>query len=82
MGIKEQGLATQPAPLRAGTQNTSSNDIGDITWVVPTGSVRFPLAVLGVQAHHWTAGITPTMSIAHKALSLARKSSRRPCSIS
>src|SRR4051812_31478689 len=48
MGIKEQGLATQPAPLRAGTQNTSSNDIGDITWVVPTGSVRFPSAVLGV----------------------------------
>ena len=66
MGIKEQGLATQASPLRAGTQNTSSNDIGDITWVVPTGTVRFPSAVLGVQAHHWTAGITPTMSIAHK----------------
>ncbi len=73
MGIKEQGLATQPAPLRAGTQNTSSNDIGDITWVVPTGSVRFPSAVLGVQAHHWTAGITPTMSIAHKGAVVGAK---------
>ena len=73
MGIKEQGLATQPAPLRAGTQNTSSNDIGDITWVVPTGSVRFPSAVLGVQPHHWTAGITPTMSIAHKGAVVGAK---------
>jgi aminobenzoyl-glutamate utilization protein B len=66
LGIKEEGLATQISPLRAGTQNTSSNDIGDITWNVPTGTMRFPAAVLGVQAHHWTAGITPTMSIAHK----------------
>ena len=73
MGIKEQGLATQASPLRAGTQNTSSNDIGDITWVVPTGTVRFPSAVLGVQAHHWTAGITPTMSIAHKGAVVGAK---------
>jgi len=73
MGIKEQGLATQASPLRAGTQNTSSNDIGDVTWVVPTGTVRFPSAVLGVQAHHWTAGITPTMSIAHKGAVVGAK---------
>jgi aminobenzoyl-glutamate utilization protein B len=73
MGIKEQGLATQASPLRAGTQNTSSNDIGDITWVVPTGTVRFPSAVLGVQAHHWTAGITPTMSIAHEGAVVGAK---------
>src|SRR4029077_4547145 len=73
MGIKEQGLATQSFPLRAGTQNTSSNDIGDVTWVVPTGTVRFPSAVLGVQAHHWTAGITPTMSIAHKGAVVGAK---------
>ena len=73
LGIKEAGLATQPAPLRAGTQNTSSNDIGDITWNVPTGTLRFPSAVLGVQAHHWTAGITPTLSIAHKGAVVGAK---------
>src|SRR5581483_11335776 len=60
------GLRTQPLPLQPGRQNSSSNDIGDITWVVPTGTLRFPSAVPGVQAHHWSAGITPTMSIAHK----------------
>jgi aminobenzoyl-glutamate utilization protein B len=47
-------------------QNSSSNDIGDITWVVPTGTIRFPAVVPGIQAHHWSAGITPTMSIGHK----------------
>jgi aminobenzoyl-glutamate utilization protein B len=29
--------------------------------------------VPGVQAHHWTAGITPTMSIAHKGAVVGAK---------
>jgi aminobenzoyl-glutamate utilization protein B len=66
LGKKEDGLPTKVEPLQAARQNSSSNDIGDITWVVPTGTVRFPVVVPGVQPHHWTAGITPTMSIAHK----------------
>jgi len=70
---KEEGLPTKVLPLQAGRQNSSSNDIGDVTWVVPTGSVRFPSAVPGVQAHHWTAGITPTMSIAHKGAVVGAK---------
>ncbi len=63
---KEIGLPTKVLPLAPGRQNSSSNDIGDITWVVPTGIVRFPSVVPGIQAHHWSAGITPTMSIGHK----------------
>jgi len=66
MGRKEIGLPTKALPLAPGRQNSSSNDIGDITWVVPTGSVRFPSVVPGIQAHHWSAGITPAMSIGHK----------------
>src|SRR5512132_3424449 len=56
LGAKEQGLPVKPLPLQPGRQNSSSNDIGDITWNVPTGTLRFPSAVPGVQAHHWTAG--------------------------
>ena len=66
MGQKEVGLPTKVLPLAPGRQNSSSNDIGDITWVVPTGTIRFPSVVPGIQAHHWSAGITPTMSIGHK----------------
>lgn len=63
---KEIGLPTKALPLAPGRQSSSSNDIGDITWVVPTGIVRFPSVVPGIQPHHWSAGITPTMSIGHK----------------
>jgi aminobenzoyl-glutamate utilization protein B len=73
LGRKEEGLPTKVAPLQAARQNSSSNDIGDITWVVPTGTVRFPVVVPGVQAHHWTAGITPAMSIAHKGAVVGAK---------
>ena len=73
LGKKEAGLPTKVAPLQTARQNSSSNDIGDITWVVPTGTVRFPVVVPGVQAHHWTAGITPTMSIAHKGAVIGAK---------
>jgi aminobenzoyl-glutamate utilization protein B len=73
LGKKEEGLPTKIEPLRASRQNSSSNDIGDITWVVPTATVRFPVVVPGVQGHHWTAGITPTMSIAHKGAVVGAK---------
>jgi aminobenzoyl-glutamate utilization protein B len=73
LGRKEIGLPTKVEPLQAARQNSSSNDIGDVTWVVPTGTVRFPVVVPGVHAHHWTAGITPTMSIAHKGAVVGAK---------
>jgi aminobenzoyl-glutamate utilization protein B len=41
--------------------------------VVPTAPVRFPSAIPGVQAHHWTAGIAPTTSIAHKGAVIGAK---------
>jgi len=70
---KDVGLPTNVLPLQPGRQNSSSNDIGDITWNVPTGTVRFPSVVPGIQAHHWSAGITPTMSIAHKGALIGSK---------
>src|SRR5262249_60191269 len=73
LGRKEIGLSTKVEPLQAARQNSSSNDIGDVTWVVPTGTLRFPVVVPEVQAHHWTAGITPTMSIAHKGAVVGAK---------
>jgi aminobenzoyl-glutamate utilization protein B len=73
LGRKEEGLPTKVQPLVASRQNSSSNDIGDITWVVPTATVRFPVVVPGVQPHHWSAGITPTMSIAHKGALVGAK---------
>lgn len=70
---QEAGLRTQVLPLVAGRQNSSSNDIGDITWVVPSATVRFPAVVPGIQPHHWSAGITPATSIGHKGAVVGAK---------
>jgi aminobenzoyl-glutamate utilization protein B len=60
------GLRTAPVPLGGRTQAASSNDNGDVTWVVPAGSVNFPSSVPGIEYHEWKAAVTPVSSISHK----------------
>jgi len=73
VGAADVGLHTQIRPFRAGTQTTASNDIGDITWNIPTGVLSFPSSVPGVLYHHWKAAITPTMPLAHKGMVVGAK---------
>jgi aminobenzoyl-glutamate utilization protein B len=68
MGKPEIGLAAKPVPFGGRPQSAASNDNGDVTWVVPTGAMAFPSSVPGIQYHFWAAGVTPTMSIAHKGM--------------
>ncbi len=63
---KEIGLTTKPTPLRQAVQSTSSNDSGDVTWIVPHGRVTFPSNIPGVPFHHWAAAVAEATSIAHK----------------
>jgi aminobenzoyl-glutamate utilization protein B len=60
------GLETKVTPLGGRPQATSSNDNGDVSWVVPAGSLNFPSAIPGIGAHEWKAAVFPTSSIAHK----------------
>src|ERR1700730_12397189 len=60
------GLRTSPVPLGARTQSSSSNDNGDVSWVVPAGILNFPSSVPGIEYHEWHAAITPVSSISHK----------------
>src|SRR5215475_10415244 len=60
------GLRTAPVPLGGRAQAASSNDNGDVTWVVPAGSVNFPSSVPGIEYHEWKAAVTPVSSISHK----------------
>jgi aminobenzoyl-glutamate utilization protein B len=73
VGAKEIGLSTQVRPFEAGGQTTASNDIGDITWNVPTGVLTFPASAPGVIYHHWKAAVTPTSSFAHKGMVVGAK---------
>ncbi|HEY7299750.1 MAG TPA: amidohydrolase [Xanthobacteraceae bacterium] len=60
------GLHTGVTPLGGRPQAASSNDNGDVSWVVPAGSLNFPSAIPGIAAHEWHAAVFPTSSISHK----------------
>jgi aminobenzoyl-glutamate utilization protein B len=60
------GLRTDPVRLGGRAQATSSNDNGDVSWVVPAGMVNFPASVPGIGYHEWKAAVTPVSSISHK----------------
>ena len=60
------GLKTETTKLGGRRQATSSNDNGDVSWVVPAGLVNFPASVPGIGYHEWKAAVTPVSSISHK----------------
>jgi aminobenzoyl-glutamate utilization protein B len=66
LGVKVEGLHTRISPLRESRQGASSNDAGEVTWIVPTGRVTFPSNIPNIPNHHWAAGVAPATSIAHK----------------
>jgi aminobenzoyl-glutamate utilization protein B len=50
-----------------------SDDIGDISWKVPTVTMRFPSNIPGLQGHHWSNAITMATPIAHKGVTAGAK---------
>jgi aminobenzoyl-glutamate utilization protein B len=63
------GIVEPPKMLQGG----ASDDIGDVSWVVPTVVLRYPANVTGVPFHHWTAGIAAATPIAHKGATAGAK---------
>lgn len=61
------GLRETVTPLTGpARQSLSSNDCGDISWVVPMGRVWFPSNIPHASFHHWSAGAALATAIAHK----------------
>jgi len=68
---RESGLATEPfklAPPVAAPRSGGSDDIGDVSWVVPTISIRYPANIPGLPGHHWADAIAMATPIAHKGV--------------
>jgi len=78
LGVNEEGLATQvdeleaPAPIERQTGG-GSDDIGDISWNVPTTTLRFPSNVPGTPGHNWSNAIAMATPIAHKGATAGAK---------
>jgi aminobenzoyl-glutamate utilization protein B len=73
VGVRVAGLNTRATALGQRGQSASSNDNGDVTWVVPSASLSFPASVPGVGYHNWQAAVTPTSTIAHKGMIVGAK---------
>jgi aminobenzoyl-glutamate utilization protein B len=58
----EEGLAANQ-PTGGG-----SDDIGDVSWVVPTVTLRYPANMPGGPGHNWANGIAMATPIAHKGV--------------
>ena len=45
-----------------------SDDIGDISWNMPTVTLRYPSNIPGLPGHNWSSGIASATPIAHKGV--------------
>jgi aminobenzoyl-glutamate utilization protein B len=75
---RETGLDTTVEPIGRGVhpdQNRGggSDDIGEIAWVVPTVTLRFPSNIPGLPGHHWSNAIAMATPIAHKGATAGAK---------
>ncbi len=50
-----------------------SDDIGDISWVAPTITLRYPSNVEGLPGHHWSRAMAMATPIAHKGATAGAK---------
>ncbi|MDT8367804.1 MAG: amidohydrolase [Longimicrobiales bacterium] len=69
MGSEPEGLATSASGVSGPPERRNSggsDDIGDVSWTVPTITLRFPSNIRGLPGHHWSNAITMATPIAHK----------------
>lgn len=50
-----------------------SDDIGDVTWTVPSVTLRFPSNIPGLPGHNWTDAIAMATPVAHKGATAGAK---------
>ncbi len=60
-------LDTLEGPVKF-TWGNGSDDIGDISWNVPTVVLGYPSNIPGTPGHHWADGIAMATPIAHKGV--------------
>ena len=67
----QNGLATELARLGGPTPDEDnrgggSDDIGDVSWTVPTVTLRYPSNIPGLPGHNWANAVAMATPIAHK----------------
>ena len=78
--VPEVGMATKLQPLRGREvipdeekRGGGSDDIGDISWNVPTVTLRYPSNMAAGPGHNWANAISMAGPIAHKGIQAGAK---------
>jgi aminobenzoyl-glutamate utilization protein B len=75
--VPERGLDTKLGPLDgpSGEEKTrgGSDDIGDVSWNVPTVVLRYPSNIPNLPGHNWSNAIAMATPIAHKGVTAGAK---------
>jgi aminobenzoyl-glutamate utilization protein B len=71
MGVEVTGLETEVGELRGPVDLSrslggGSDDIGDVSWNMPTVTMSYPSNMRGGPGHNWANGIAMATPIAHK----------------
>ena len=79
LGQTPRGLPTDvmtslaPPPRPQDLRGGGSDDIGDVSWNVPTVTLRFPGNIPGLPGHNWANAISMATPIAHKGATAGAK---------
>jgi aminobenzoyl-glutamate utilization protein B len=76
LGVEQMGLRTVLPPITPplmGPTAGGSDDIGDVTWTVPTIRLRYPSNIPGAIGHHWSSAVSMATPIAYKGVTAAAK---------
>ena len=78
IGVDQTGLSTRLGNLTgpvdvASNTGGGSDDIGDISWNVPTVTLRYPSNIPGLPGHNWADGISMATPVAHKGVTAGAK---------
>ncbi|MEZ5318692.1 MAG: amidohydrolase [Vicinamibacterales bacterium] len=74
IGSRETGLSTRAGGALRGPVNQATNtgggsdDIGDISWNVPTVTLSYPSNIPGLPGHNWANAIAMATPVAHKGV--------------
>ncbi len=73
---EREGLATELDGIQEPPEKPisgGSDDIGDVSWNVPTVTLGYPSNVKGLQGHHWSSAMAMATPIAHKGAAAGAK---------
>jgi aminobenzoyl-glutamate utilization protein B len=75
LGSEAKGLKTEVETFVPGKtpSGSGSDDIGDLSWNLPTCYLRFPGNISGLPGHSWANGVSMATPIAHKGATAGAK---------